>query len=73
VDRRSMTEVPCRAYVRLVQSHAAAHALALRTVADLSSFTTPSTTTARTHSQHTTSSRLCAYFGIAFQARKESA
>jgi hypothetical protein len=46
-----MTEVPCRAYVRLVQSHAAAHALTLlRTVADLTSSTTPSTTTtAGTH------------------------
>jgi hypothetical protein len=65
-----MTEVPCRAYVRLVQSHAAAHALTLRTVADLTSFTTPSTTTERTLSQHTTAPRLCAHFKIAWQTRE---
>jgi hypothetical protein len=70
VDQRSMTEVPC---VRLASKSNAAHALTLRTVADLSSLlhATPPHHTFRhqrenTH-KHTTVSRLCAHCRIAFR------
>jgi hypothetical protein len=69
-----MTEVPCRAYVRLVQSHAAAHALTLRTVARRLDFLHHTFHHHRDNTlAHTTAPRLCAQFKIAFQAEGEAA